>query len=178
MLVRIDWTESLMNGLPLRILAVSIWCVTSLRLASAATETDPIVMVSYEHSDVFDVNQVLRSACLSLLDHQIEDAKSRRTRSNTQESQGHRDLTRLLAVKADSVEAARIPKGVAYVVVATGAKGVRVAFYWPENIYAYSCIVDPKSNQVVASSGKEKLYSAILRPRSQDDGRGARKWDD
>lgn len=147
---------------------------------SAVGVPAPIVLVSYQYPDAFDVNPVLTAACSSLLDHFIEDAKSRRVRGPGSDgnSQGDIDLRRLLAVKADPVEAARIPEGVAYVVVVAVGSGIRVAFYWPENMYSYSCTVDPKSYKIIPTSSTARVYAAILPPRSPADSRGARKWKD
>lgn len=161
-------------------LSVLLLLVSSVFAEAAASPPGPVVLLSVDRSPEFDINLVIRSACFALLDHLIEDAKSRRVRGpgSSGNSQGDIDLRRLLAVKSDPVEAARIPKGVAYVVVSTGARGVTVAFYWLENIYSYSCIVDPKTYKIVVSSPTATIYSTILDPLSPDDKRGPRKLEE
>ena len=87
------------------------------------------------------------------------------------------DLRKLTARKADREEARRIPPEVDFVVVTPESSGIRVGFFWRDNVYSYVCVIDRETFQVLETLDNSKLRSALLLPKSEDDPRGPRVWE-
>lgn len=162
----------------MKMLILVVWIALLVAHGKAARTESPIVLCTLRFDEAFDLNKCLQSACASLLDHLIAEARVRAGPLNGRELRsGGIDMKKLTARKADREEAMRIPPEVDYVVVTPETIGIRVGFFWRDNMYSYVCVIDRETFQALETSDNSKLRSALLLPKSEEDPRGPRVWE-